>query len=66
MMRGSRLARVQRGRNAHAKQSWRANRTSHTMPLFGQVCGSQEMLFLPAGQVTALVHGSSIGRDRAL
>ena len=52
MMRGSRLPRVQRGRSGHGKQSRRAKRASKAMPPWGQVCGSQEMLRLPAGQVT--------------
>jgi hypothetical protein len=42
MIRGSRLPRVQLGRSAHAKQSFRANRASNAMPPLGQVCGSQE------------------------
>ena len=54
MMRGSRLPRVQRGRSGHGKQSRVANHASNTMPFLGQVFGSQEMLSLPAGQVTTL------------
>ena len=54
MMRGSRLARVQRGRNGHGKQSRAANRASNTMPFLGQVFGRHDMLSLPAGHVTAL------------
>ncbi len=54
MTRGSRLARVQRGRNGHGKQSWVANLASNTTPLRMEALGSQEMLPSPAGQVATL------------
>src|SRR6201993_2530174 len=54
MIGGSRLTRVQHGRNAQGVQSRRAKRTSKVMPFLGQVFGSQEMLSLPAGQVITL------------
>ena len=49
---GSCFDRVHCDRSGHGVQSFRANRASETMPFFGYVFGSQEMLSLPAGQVT--------------
>src|SRR6266851_10425365 len=51
-MRGSFLARVHCARCGHDVQSFRAKRASHLMPLWGEVCGCQEMLCLPIGHVT--------------
>src|SRR5512135_858350 len=52
MIRGSFSAFVHRNRDGHGVQSLHENRASKTMPFCGSVLGSQEMLSLPAGQVT--------------
>ena len=51
-MRGSRLARVQWARTGHGVHARRGKRTSHTVPFWGYVLGSQDRLCWPVGQVT--------------